>query len=358
MRILIDIGHPGHVHLFRNFALNMQNKGHKVLFTARQKEFEIELLTAAGFDFTSFGEHRATKMDKIKGLFRFTYQMLRKARRFKADLFMSHGSPYAAWVAAILRKPHIAFEDTGNWEQVRLYLPFTKAILTSDVFPFEYPKKQIRYRGHHEIAYLSPNYFKPNKNIFKYLGITEGTRYSILRFVSWNATHDEGQSGMTSELKEDVLNKLLDEGYKVFISGETELPDKFKPFMIKIPPQMMHDALYFAEVFVGEGATMAMEAGVLGTASFYINTLERSYCQDLEKYDLCYNFTSSEGVMNKLSSVLAKDNLFDTYKSKARQFMNDKIDVTSFTEWFIENYPESFKVMTVKPDFQDRFVNE
>ena len=44
MRILIDIGHPAHVHLFKNFAWQMQEKGHKVLFTCREKEFEIDLL--------------------------------------------------------------------------------------------------------------------------------------------------------------------------------------------------------------------------------------------------------------------------------------------------------------------------
>ena len=44
MNILIDIGHPAHVHLFKNFAWDMQNNGHKILFTCREKEFEIDLL--------------------------------------------------------------------------------------------------------------------------------------------------------------------------------------------------------------------------------------------------------------------------------------------------------------------------
>lgn len=57
MRILIDIGHPAHVHLFKNFAHEMQNKGHKVLFTLRDKEFEIELLKSEGLDYVSFGKN-------------------------------------------------------------------------------------------------------------------------------------------------------------------------------------------------------------------------------------------------------------------------------------------------------------
>ncbi len=358
MNILIDIGHPGHVHLFRNFALNMQQKGHKILFTARQKEFEIELLSAAELNYVSFGNHKSSKVDKIIGLFDFTFKMLKTAISFKADLLMSHGSPYSAWVAGIINKPHISFEDTGNWEQIKLYLPFTKAVLTSDVFPYNYPGKQIRYRGHHELAYLNPKYFKPDASIYEFLKISEDTKFAILRFVSWNATHDEGQSGMSNKLKKEVLRLLLEKGYKVFVSGETQLPEEFEPYKISIPPHMMHDALYFAEVFIGEGATMAMEAGVLGTASFYINTLQRSYCLDLEKYKLCYNFINSDGVLDKLELVLAESNYKNLYQMRAQQFMKDKIDVTEFTEWFVENYPESFKIMTVKPDFQDRFNNE
>jgi predicted glycosyltransferase len=42
MNILIDIGHPAHVHLFKNFAWIMQKKGHKTLFTAREKEHTIK----------------------------------------------------------------------------------------------------------------------------------------------------------------------------------------------------------------------------------------------------------------------------------------------------------------------------
>ena len=61
MKILIDIGHPGHVHLFRPMAQELSAKGHDILFTCRQKEFEIELLKAAGFKYISFGKHFKTK---------------------------------------------------------------------------------------------------------------------------------------------------------------------------------------------------------------------------------------------------------------------------------------------------------
>jgi len=62
LRIVIDIGHPAHVHLFKNFAFEMQIKGNELFFTCREKEFEIELLRHYGFNFQSLGEkyHSAT----------------------------------------------------------------------------------------------------------------------------------------------------------------------------------------------------------------------------------------------------------------------------------------------------------
>ena len=35
MKIFLDIGHPAHVHYFKNFIMEIKNEGHKVLITAR-----------------------------------------------------------------------------------------------------------------------------------------------------------------------------------------------------------------------------------------------------------------------------------------------------------------------------------
>ena len=64
MRILIDIGHPAHVHLFKNFAREMINKGNEVFFTCRDKEFEIELLKDSDFNYISFGKKYKNKIGR------------------------------------------------------------------------------------------------------------------------------------------------------------------------------------------------------------------------------------------------------------------------------------------------------
>ncbi|TPN83994.1 DUF354 domain-containing protein [Aquimarina algicola] len=348
MNILIDIGHPGHVHLFKNFAKEMQQKGHHFLFTCRQKEFEIELLKSEGFEYVSFGKKYNTTIGKVWGLAKFDFMMLMQGLKFKPDIFMSHGSPYAAHAAAVLGKPHISMEDTGNMEQVKLYLPFTKSVLTSTAFHKDLGEKQIQYAGYHELAYLHPNYFTPNDQIFDILNIEKGTPYVILRFVSWNASHDVNQSGLTIDEKRELID-VLKKRYKVFISSEGNLPEEFATYQIKIPPEEMHNALAFAHLFIGEGATMASECVVLGTPAIYINSIMAGTIDDQVEYGLLFNYQKGEGVLEKIKSLERIPNLKKTFQEKREQLLEDKIDVTAFMVWFVEHFPESHNTIKNNP---------
>ena len=148
MNILIDIGHPAHVHMFHPFATEMQKRGHKVLFTCRDKEFEVKLLTKYGLDFINFGKKSKSTIGKIFDLIKFDYKEWRVALKFKPDVFLSHGSITASHVAWLMGKPSIAFEDTFNMEQIRLWEPFVSVILTSN---YEHPlksKKVYKYEGY------------------------------------------------------------------------------------------------------------------------------------------------------------------------------------------------------------------
>ena len=44
MKILIDIGHPGHVHFFKHAVWELQKRGHEVFFSAREKDVTLLLL--------------------------------------------------------------------------------------------------------------------------------------------------------------------------------------------------------------------------------------------------------------------------------------------------------------------------
>ncbi len=354
MKVLIDIGHPAHVHLFRPFANKMIEKGHSILFTCREKEFEIELLKTYKFGFYSFGKKYTSIFGKIFGLFKFDLLITIKGLVFKPDIFLSHGSPYAAHAAALLRRTHIALEDTGNNEQVKLYLPFTKHVLTSKAFHKNYGSKQIRYHGYHELAYLHPNNFIPNKDILHELNIKVNTPFFLIRFVSWNASHDIGENGFSLQEKIKLIDFLKSKG-KIFISSEKELPLELKKFSLKLHPSKIHHLMAYAKLFISEGATMASESAVLGTPAIYINSMEAGTISEQEKYGLVYHFKNGNDAIAKVSELLEDTDLKNKAKLAQKKMLNNNIDVSSFLVWFIENYPNSVKIIHENPNYDFNF---
>jgi predicted glycosyltransferase len=346
MRILIDIGHPAHVHMFRCFAKEMQNRGSEVLFTCRDKEFEIKLLTAYGLNFINFGKKANSRLGKILDLIKFNWKEWRVACKFKPDIFLSHGSITASHIAWIMRKPSIAFEDTFNMEQIKLWKPFVTHILTS---MYEHPlnsSKVIKYKGYNELLYLHPNKFIKDNNIFEKLNIERGEKYVVLRFVSWNATHDKGHTGISFKNKYAAVEEFSKYA-KVYISSEKTLPEELEKYRIPLPAEDMHAVMANACLIFGESATMVTEGVMLGVPGIYLDNTGRLYTNDIEqKYEMCYNYSESEKDQIKAIQKgveLIKNNTKECITKRYKRLLDDNIDVTSFLTWFIENYPQSAK---------------
>lgn len=360
MRILIDIGHPAHVHVTKHFAHEMIAKGHSVLFTCRHKEFIIQLLQKEGFRYEVLGKRYTTMLSKLWGMVEFDMKMLAISMKFKPDIYLSLGSMYAAQVSSLMRKPHICIEDTYNMEQVYLYRPFTELILTGD---YDHPrmskKREFMMAGYNELAYLHPKRFTPNKDILKILGVKENEKYSFIRFIAWDASHDVGHKGMTLANKMKAVKEFSKYG-KVFISSETPLPADLEPYRLTTPPDRIHDVLAYSSLVYGESSTMAEEAAMLGVPSIYVDNDSSHYTQHLEHdYHLMYNLTESEEDQQK-SIKIGTDLLSDPetgkiWKERTAKMLKDRIDVTAMLIWIVENYPQSQKKLFKDPNYQYHF---
>lgn len=337
MKILIDVSHPAHVHLFRNLAKDMISKGNDVLFTAREKDVTIDLLEHYRLNYKTLGGSYSTILGKIIGMVRFDFKLFIICLHFKPDLLLSHGSIYAAHVSFLIRKPHIALEDTGNKEQLWLYKIFTKVILTPSSFHLNLGRKQIRYDSFHELAYLHSGYFHPDKNVLKKAGIRADEPYILIRFTSWKASHDKFNKGLSLREKSDLIEKL-NKVAKIYISAESDLPENFSPYLLKIPPEDMHHLMFFAKLYIGEGATMASESAMMGVPAIYINSSFAGTIKKQAESGMLYWFRNYKGVADLALEIVRNEDNLAIREIKRMDILKNSIDLTKYLISFIENH--------------------
>ena len=246
----------------------------------------------------------------------------------------------------MLRYDHISINDTEHAKMHHLLTdPFSRLILTPSCYNKNLGKKQLKFNSYMELSYLHQNHFIPDESILDDLGVNKNDKYTIVRFVSWNAVHDHGHHGISNSNKIKII-KNLSKYSKVFISSEGDLPKELIDFQIKIKPEKMHDALAFASLFYGESATMASESACLGTPAIYLDNDGRGYTDELEeKYEMVFNFSESNEdqikSMQKGVELLKNDYKNDKCNFLRKELIDDKIDLTAFLIQFFERYPDS-----------------
>jgi uncharacterized protein len=351
MRVLIGIGHPAHVHFFKNFINNFQKKGHEIKIIARDKEVTRDLLEKYHLDYELFGRHRQTMLAKVLEIPQNDLIFLNATKKFKPDILLGINNYTSAHVSAITRIPSIIFTDTEEAPLGNIAtFPFASTICTPSCFLKDLGKKQVRYRGYHELAYLHPDYFSPDPSVLDQLGLSKGENYFLLRFISWGASHDIGLSGMHMDSIKTIIKSLEGQG-RVYISSERPLDPALEKYRLKTSPEIIHSLMYYASLYIGEGGTMAAEAAILGTPSIHIEADSNGIATgnfvgnflDLrDRYGLLYFFADQNEAFSKALEILENKNAKQEWQKKREYLLKDKVDVTAWMTSFIENYPESF----------------
>lgn len=363
MKILFFLGHPAHFHLFKNTIADLKSKGHVVFILNKKKDVLDALLEKSGFEYRNvMPKGRKDSMFGIAtGLIKRDFKLFRFCLRNKPGL-MTGTSTEISHVGKILGIPSICVnEDDQHVVPLfsKLGYPWATHILAPD--PCRNGKwegKTIHYHGYHELAYLHPNHFTPDKNIVKkYFDPDE--KYTILRFAKLTAHHDRGIRGINTEIASQLIPALKKIG-KIYITSERELEPQFEPYRMGIRPEHMHDVMAFACLYIGDSQTMAAEAGVLGVPFIRFNDFvgRLGYLNELElKYELGFGFTPDHAseMLEKVRMLTLNNELKTQWTEKKKRMLAEKIDVAKFFTWFYENYPESVKIMKENPEYQDRF---
>lgn len=362
MKILIDIGHPAHVHLFKNFYFEMKKKGFSPIVTVKNITAAKQLLNIYGMNYIDIGSKSDTIIGKIFTQFGFDRQLFKIVKKNKIDLGIGT-SITLVHVSKISRMKSFIFDDDDSAVEplfAKFAHPFADILISPDVLSYERKEKNhFTYAGYHELAYLHPNRFKPDPGILKEAGIAPTERYFVMRFNAFKAHHDVGARGLSMEQKLRLV-KFLEKQGKIFITTEREIEPELKKYQLKVSPGKIHSFLFYAAMLIGDSQTMTSEAAVLGVPAIRCNSFvgQISYLEEEEqKYGLTYGFKPGKfaKMVQKIEELLAMPKLKEEWQRRRQRMLKDKIDVTSFVVWLVENYPESVNIMREAPGYQLKF---
>lgn len=329
MNFLFDLQHPAHLHFFYHLILKLKAEGHNVKITGRNKDILIDLAREYNLEIDIFGNAQKGILNLGKELFYRQWHLYRIIKKFKPDIIMAIAGTYVSSLGKLMNIPTYIFYDTEHATISNLLsYPFAKCIYIPTCYRKKIFWNHKRYNSYHEIAYLHPNYFKPDSNIINVLGLNKKEKFSIVRFVKWEAGHDIGLSGLTYENKIKTIKELEKYG-KVFISSEGELPNELKKYKLHINITKIHHVLAKASLLFGESATMASEAALLGTPSIYIDPIGRGYTDELEKkYHIVHNFKTNdqEKAIKKISKIFNYPSEY--WENISQKIIKEKIDTT------------------------------
>lgn len=343
MRVLIDIGHPAHVHFFRNPIDMLLAHGHEVIVTSRQKDMATDLLNDLGIRHECLSAlGNGGLMTLGRELIRRNYLLWRIARKFRPHIMAAIGGVSIAQVGRLTGIPSLVFYDTENARlQNAITYPFASCVIVPNCYEAWLPaRRHIRYAGYHELSYLHPDRFTPDRQVALNNGLDLERDTFFVRTVSWQANHDIGEQGWTQDTVEKLIRKLDPHG-KVIISSETPLPEHLRHYRYTGRISEVHHVMAYCRAFIGESATMASESAVLGVPALYVAHTGRGYTNEQEsRFGLVINERSPTWarIDTAVDSLLRTSH--EDYAARRQRLLSETIDVATFVTRCIETFPD------------------
>ena len=347
MNILVDIGHPAHVHLMKYTIKELQKHGHKVIVTTKNQPIITRLLNHYKIEYILLGKKGTGLLSKLLRQIVFDIKLWYFAVKNHIDI-ATGTSMTIPIVSKFCKMKSINMDDDDDEVQpiaVKYAHPFSDVRLTPAALRNHRKSRHaVFYNGTHELAYLHPNHFSPDPTVLQQAGLKTNERFFILRFVAFNAYHDMGQSGISIENQRRLIDLLKPYG-RILITSEKPLTSEFEQYRLPVPPEEIHSLMAYSSMFVGDSQTMTSEAAVLGVPALKCNTFagRLSVPNMLEnKYGLCYAYTPDhfEEMLNHIQQLLARkpEDLKNEWQAKRQRMLADMIDPTEFFVNYIEQY--------------------
>lgn len=334
MKILLEAHHPAHIHFWKYPVRELLARSHEVLLIGRDRDVMRRLLEVYDW-IPSVIPPRRSKRNRfpLVEMLQRQWTVAKWIRRFKPDVVASLMGSYTQ-SAKVLGVRNIIFTDSEFQHfNHSIAHPFADAIHTPECFYKDLGRKQRRYRGIHELAFLDPKYFDA-RSILKvaYPELLEEP-YAVVRLSAWNTFHDLNHSGVGERLVSFI--ELMRQKYRVIISAEeSALPDVLKAYAAEFAPEDFHAILSGASFVLTEGASTASEAACLGVPTVYINdTAARGYLNMLERdYGLVRSFSDAERGLAAASEWIESlaEGLRMRWHQRSLKHLHDSVDVVEY----------------------------
>lgn len=308
LRVLIDIVHPAHALFFFRPIQQLRGQGARVLILSRHKDVTCTLLDDLGLHHKAVSSAGSGRLGLARELLARDLAVTREAIRFRPHVMTGYGGVAVAHAGAVLGIPSVAFYDTEVATlQNRLTWPFLHRLHVPECYTGPVPKgRTVRFRGVKELSYFHPEQFVPDRARALAAGLDPERNNFLVRAVGWGANHDFGKGGWDDAELRGLVTWLNERG-RVHLSSERPLPADLHPFLWQGAPLDLHHLAGFCRLYVGESATMAVEAALMGVPAVYAGQDPRGYLDELEAEGLMHQWRGGDGGVTTLLEGLLSE---------------------------------------------------
>jgi predicted glycosyltransferase len=280
VKIWIDLDNTPHVPFFIPIIRELENRGHRVVVTARDAFQVCELAKQKGLACLKIGRHYGkNSILKIFGLLWRSAQLLPFYLKEKPDIALSHGARSQLLLSNIFQKPTILISDyefsktplliAPRWEIVPQFLPSEGL--------HSHSRLVRKYAGIKEDVYAPE--FKPDPVVCRELGINGSHIIVTVRPPANEAHYHNPESEvLLDNLMEricqttDVRAVLLPRNEQQEKALRLSHPEWFKDGKTIIPSKAVDglNLLWYSDLVVSGGGTMNREAAALGVPVYSI----------------------------------------------------------------------------------------
>lgn len=290
MRALFEIVHPADALFFKRPIEALRSRGDEVLVLSRRKDITCDLLDEFGIPHRPVSVAATGTARLALELARRDVAVFRAAREFCPDVMAGFGGVAISHAGRVAGIPAVSFYDSENaMLQTRLTWPFITHLYVPEAYGGATPEdRTTRLPGVKELSFLHPSAFRADYETALAAGLDPERENFFVRVVAWRANHDLGKRGWSADLLRSVIGYLSGAG-AVHLSSETPLPDDLRMYEYRGPRNAVHHLLAHCRALVGESATMASEAAVLGVPAIYAGRDFPGYTRELEAAGLIRN---------------------------------------------------------------------